>query len=101
MIPISYLQTDTKWANKDYSAKGETTTIGKSGCGPTAAAMVIASLADSTVTPAVTAMMNFHNEMSYAYNAKIKTTCYITNELGVYIKKPETYEPALAIEVTV
>ena len=47
-----------------------------------------------------TAMMNFHNEMSYAYNAKIKTTCYITNELGVYIKKPETYDPALVIEVT-
>lgn len=45
-----------------------------------------------------TAMTNFHNEMSYAYNAKIKTTCYITNELGVYIKKPETYDHAMVDE---
>lgn len=49
--PISYLQTDPRWANVDYSAKGETTTIGKSGCGPTAMAMVLATWADKTVTP--------------------------------------------------
>lgn len=72
MIPISYLQTDTKWANKDYSAKGETTTIGKSGCGPTAAAMVIASLADSTVTPAVTAKWS----LDHGYKALRQGTYY-------------------------
>ncbi|MHC1723297.1 MAG: C39 family peptidase [Aminipila sp.] len=51
MKPISYLQTDKRWADIDYSAKGESTTIGKSGCGPSCMAMVIASLKDSTVTP--------------------------------------------------
>ena len=49
--PTSYLQTDPHWANVDYSAKGEKTTIGKSGCGPTAMAMVLATWADKSVTP--------------------------------------------------
>lgn len=49
--PISYLQIDSRWANVDYSAKGEKTTIGKSGCGPTAMAMVLATWADKSVTP--------------------------------------------------
>lgn len=49
--PVSYLQTDPKWAAKDYSAKGEKTTIGASGCGPTAMAMVLATWADDSVTP--------------------------------------------------
>ena len=49
--PISYLQTDPRWANVDYSVKGEKTTIGKSGCGPTAMAMVLATWADKSVTP--------------------------------------------------
>lgn len=49
--PISYLQTDPRWANVDYSANGEKTTIGKSGCGPTAMAMVLATWADKSVTP--------------------------------------------------
>ena len=49
--PVSYLQTDPKWAALDYSAPGEKTTIGASGCGPTAMAMVLATWADKTVTP--------------------------------------------------
>nr|WP_315021494.1 C39 family peptidase [uncultured Aminipila sp.] len=51
MKPISYLQTDKRWAGIDYSAKGENTTIGESGCGPSCMAMVIATLKDATVTP--------------------------------------------------
>jgi len=47
--PVSYLQTDPKWKNHNYSAKGESKTIGSSGCGPTAAAMVIATLKNNTV----------------------------------------------------
>lgn len=50
--PVSYLQIDPRWAKKDYSAKGEKTTIGASGCGPTAMAMVLATWADKSVTPA-------------------------------------------------
>lgn len=49
--PVSYLQTDPKWANISYSAKGESTTIGRAGCGPTAMAMVLATWADPKVTP--------------------------------------------------
>ncbi len=51
MKPISYLQTDPKWANIDYSARGEKTTIAKSGCGPSCMAMVIATLKNKAVTP--------------------------------------------------
>lgn len=50
--PVSYLQTDPRWKDRDYSAKGERTTIGASGCGPTAMAMVLATWADPAVTPA-------------------------------------------------
>jgi len=52
--PISYLQTDSRWKNTDYSTMGESTTIGKSGCGPSCMAMVIATLKDSSVTPVTT-----------------------------------------------
>lgn len=50
--PVSYLQTDPRWSSRDYSARGEKTTIGASGCGPTAMAMVLATWADPQVTPA-------------------------------------------------
>lgn len=49
--PVSYLQTDGAWSNISYSAKGESTTIGRAGCGPTAMAMVLATWADKNVTP--------------------------------------------------
>lgn len=51
---IQYYQTDPKWKNHDYSAKGEKTTIGAEGCGTTCAAMIIATLADKKVTPVTT-----------------------------------------------
>ena len=49
--PVLYLQTDPRWKNEDYSAKGESTTIGASGCGPTAAAMLIETLTGKVFTP--------------------------------------------------
>lgn len=49
--PVSYLQTDPRWAATDYSTKGEKTTIGESGCGPTCMAMVISTLTGKAVTP--------------------------------------------------
>lgn len=49
--PVSYLQIDPEWKNKPYAVKGESSTIGGSGCGPTAMAMVLATWADSRVTP--------------------------------------------------
>ena len=50
--PVSYLQIDPRWKSMDYSAKGEKTTIGASGCGPTCAAMLIETLTGKTFTPA-------------------------------------------------
>ena len=49
--PVFYLQTDSRWANVPYAAAGESATIGGSGCGPTAMAMVLATWADPNVTP--------------------------------------------------
>ena len=49
--PVSYLQYDARWANVDYSTKGEKTDIRESGCGPTCAAMLIETLTGKTFTP--------------------------------------------------
>lgn len=70
--PVSYLQTDPRWSNKDYSAKGETTTIGRSGCGPTAMAMVLATWADPSVTPETEAAWSLAN----GYKAPHQGTYY-------------------------
>ena len=52
--PVSYLQTDSRWAKWPYSNYNENTNIGASGCGPTAMAMVIATWVDPSVTPVTT-----------------------------------------------
>ena len=71
-IPISYLQTDPKWKNHNYSAKGEKKTIGSAGCGVTATAMVIATLKDKNVTPITTAEWS----MAHGYKALNQGTYY-------------------------
>lgn len=70
--PVSYLQTDSKWKNHNYSAKGEKKTIGSSGCGVTASAMVIATLKDKNVTPVTTAEWS----MAHGYKALNQGTYY-------------------------
>lgn len=70
--PVKYLQTDSRWGALDYSARGEKTTITKSGCGPTCAAMVIASLKDITVTPKETVTWS----KKHGYKAKNQGTYY-------------------------
>lgn len=70
--PISYLQTDSRWKNHNYSAKGESKTIGGAGCGITVAAMIIASLKDDTVTPITTAKWS----MAHGYKALNQGTYY-------------------------
>lgn len=70
--PVCYLQTDSRWKNHNYSAKGERKTIGSSGCGVTAAAMVIATLKDKGVTPVTTAEWS----MSHGYKALNQGTFY-------------------------
>ncbi len=52
--PIEYEQTDPRWRDIPYSGTGNPKeTIGTDGCGPTCAAMVVATLRDTTpkVTP--------------------------------------------------
>lgn len=80
--PISYLQTDPRWKNHNYSSKGETKNIGSSGCGPTAAAMVIATLKDKSVTPIITAEWS----MSHGYKALNQGTfyTYFVPQMSVY-----------------
>lgn len=72
MNPVSYKQTDPRWGSKDYSAPGESNTIGKAGCGPSCMAMVIATLADAKITPADTAAWALKN----GYKAKNQGTYY-------------------------
>ncbi len=52
--PVSYKQTDTRWAKRPYRVNGESATIGGSGCGPTCAAMLIETLTGKTCTPVET-----------------------------------------------
>jgi hypothetical protein len=50
--PIYYKQSDPKWGKIPYTIDGDKNeTIGASGCGPTCAAMVVASIKDPKVTP--------------------------------------------------
>ncbi|MDR0905741.1 MAG: C39 family peptidase [Oscillospiraceae bacterium] len=70
--PVSYFQTDNAWRGADYSAKGEKTTIGAAGCGPTSAAMLIATLAQKTVTPLETVAWS----LAHGYKAVAQGTYY-------------------------
>ena len=50
--PIEYEQTDPRWRNVMYSSTGNRyQTIGTDGCGPTCAAMVVATLRNKNITP--------------------------------------------------
>lgn len=100
--PTSYLQTDPRWANVDYSAKGEKTTIGKSGCGPTAMAMVLATLADKSVTPKTECAWALahgykapHQGTYYGYFApaakRFGLTCKMLNGASIYGKPNSPY----------
>lgn len=48
---VHYLQWDSKWKNKKYSTHTSSQTIGNSGCGPSAMAMIMATFIDKTITP--------------------------------------------------
>lgn len=51
---VFYLQWDSKWKNVKYSTHTSKQTIGNSGCGPTSAAMVVATFIDKSITPVQT-----------------------------------------------
>lgn len=70
--PVYYLQTDARWKNLPYRAKGENTTIGGSGCGPTSAAMLIETITGKTYTPKDACNWS----MSHGYKALNQGTYY-------------------------
>lgn len=89
--PVNYLQTDARWKNHNYSAPGESKTIGSSGCGITAATMVIATLKDKNVTPITTADWS----MAHGYKALNQGTYYTyfvpqMNQYGITCKRLNT-----------
>jgi len=66
--PVDYKQYDKRWKNLPYNdtRKGENDkTIYTSGCGPTCAAMCIATLKDSKVTPAETCQWSMEHGFKY------------------------------------
>lgn len=95
--PVKYLQIDKKWKNLDYSAKGESTTIGASGCGPTAAAMLIETITGKKFTPVDACKWSLdhgykapHQGTYYAYfEPQFKAfglTCYQMSWVNTYHK---------------
>ena len=70
--PVSYKQTDPRWAKLPYQVSGETATIGGSGCGPTCAAMLIRTLTGQDVSPADTCAW----AMLHGYKALNQGTYY-------------------------
>ena len=97
MRPVSYLQTDPRWSERDYSAVGERTTIRASGCGPTAMAMVLATWADPAVTPETEAAWALahgwkcpHSGTYYGYfvpaAARYGLACRRLNAVNIYGK---------------
>lgn len=100
--PVSYLQTDPRWGNLDYSAKGEKTTIRASGCGPTAMAMVLATWVDKNVTPATECAWALahgykapHQGTYYGYfppaAKRYGLTCYQVNYANIYGNAKSAY----------
>jgi len=51
---VKYLQWNSKWKNVKYSTHTSSQTIGNSGCGTTSMAMILATWADSKITPVET-----------------------------------------------
>ena len=70
--PVIYMQTDPRWKNADYSAPGESTTIGRAGCGPTCAAMLATTLTGRTITPVDACKWS----LDHGYKAKGQGTYY-------------------------
>lgn len=67
--PKDFKQYDAKWATKIYSATGaKKQTMKSSGCGPTAAADVVATLKDDSVTPWTLAQLSMKKGYRTANN---------------------------------
>ena len=86
MIKLTYYaQSDPKWRYHDYSAKGEQKTISSSGCGPTSAAMVIATLRPD-ISPAVTPIETADWSVQHCYKYLDQGTAY-----GYFVPQLKAY----------
>lgn len=108
--PVSYFQTDKRWASKSYAVKGESSTIGGSGCGPTSMAMVLATWADKRVTPATECAWALKNGFKalkhgtyYAYFApaarRYGLTCTQLNGASIYGSPNSAYHDTVMAAV--
>ena len=108
--PVSYLQTDPRWGSLDYSAKGEKTTIGASGCGPTALSMVLATWVDDNITPKnecawalAHGSQTPHQGTYYGYFAaaakRFGLTCKMLNGATIYGKASSPYHAQAKVAV--
>lgn len=70
--PVTYLQTDKRWKTIPYQVKGETATIGGSGCGPSAVAMILTSMTGKSITPVDTCKWS----VDHGYKALNQGTYY-------------------------
>ena len=66
------MQTDRRWKDKPYQVKGETATVGDSGCGPSCAAMLIETITGRTFTPEEACAWS----VAHGYKAKGQGTYY-------------------------
>lgn len=93
--PVVYYQTDARWKDIPYATKGEGSTIGGSGCGPTSMAMVLATWCDPKVTPQTEcawAQKNGYKAYKqgtyYSYFVpaakRYNLTCYQINSTNIY-----------------
>ena len=98
--PAYYSQTDKAWASIMYSnpaLNNPAQTIGSAGCGPTCAAMVIATLKENGITPKDTAAWSVRN----GYRTKTQGTefAYFVPQLAQYgIPCEYTWDYAKALQ---
>lgn len=96
--PISFLQYDTQWGDIPYtSCSNSRQTIGNSGCGPTAMAMVIHYYADETITPIETAKYAVENGYR-TYNSGTAHGFFGSMAKKYNIEYLDTYSSAEAFE---
>lgn len=95
--PVYYSQRDSRWKNILYTSVGDSSqTIGSSGCGPTSAAMIIAGIKDSSVTPVQIADLFVKNGFRTSNNG---TYCsafkWIANRYSIEFKQVYNVDTAI------
>lgn len=72
---VHYIQWDSRWSKKKYSTHTSSQTIGNSGCGPTAMAMICAQWVDPKLTPVELCELAVDNGFR-SYNSGTKRDFY-------------------------